>query len=62
MECPRIATRAGVTVWLGRFKVAGVGFDEDREFDQAFQLDVGAFDVLGQEFVAEDLVVVLAPQ
>ncbi|WP_432180950.1 hypothetical protein [Streptomyces sp. NBC_00063] len=34
-------------------EVAGVGFGEDAEFDQAFQLGSGAFDVLRQRFVVE---------
>ena len=32
---------------------AGIGLGEDPEFDQAFQLGTGAFDVLRQQFVAE---------
>ncbi|MFE9312952.1 hypothetical protein ACIQCF_36595 [Streptomyces sp. NPDC088353] len=34
-------------------KAAGVDFGEDAEFDQAFQLGPGAFDVLRQRFVAQ---------
>lgn len=43
-------------------EVAGVGLGEDPEFDQAFQLGAGAFDVLRQQFVAEGFADVLGPQ
>jgi hypothetical protein len=38
-----------------------VGLGEDPEFDQAFQLGTGAFDVLRQQFMAEGFAVVLGP-
>ncbi|KOT92196.1 hypothetical protein ADK70_16455 [Streptomyces rimosus subsp. pseudoverticillatus] len=37
-------------------------FGEDAQFDQAFQLGPGAFEVLRQYFVAEGLAHVLGPQ
>ena len=42
-------------------EVACVGFAEHTEFDQAFQLGAGAFDVLRQQFVAEGFADVLGP-
>ncbi|MFJ8111389.1 hypothetical protein [Streptomyces sp. NPDC096132] len=43
-------------------EVAGVGFGEDAEFDQALQLGPGAFDVLRQRFTAEEPADVLGSQ
>lgn len=40
---------------------ASVDLSEDAEFDQAFQLGSGAFDVLRQQFVAEVFADVLGP-
>ncbi|KOT98791.1 hypothetical protein ADK87_14665 [Streptomyces sp. NRRL F-4711] len=48
-------------LWLPG-KVAGTGLGEDPEFDLAFQLGAGAFDVLGQQFVAEGFADVLGPE
>jgi len=42
-------------------EVAGGGLGDDAEFDQAFQLGAGAFDVLRQQFVAEGFADVLGP-
>jgi hypothetical protein len=51
---------------LGRLllpgEAAGVELGEDVQFDQAFQLGPGAFDVLRQHVVAESLADVLGPQ
>jgi hypothetical protein len=43
-------------------EVAGVGFGEDAEFDQALQLGPGAFGDLRQQVVAEGLADVLGSQ